>query len=565
MVNERGKAGHGPRRVARCAALTALFVALTPAAALAATRYASASGGGDCSTPANACDLTTAITGAGSGDVVIVEPGTYSIVNSSISAPSVPLTIEGALGGSMPTIDFTGTGELYSGGGTDVSYLDLDRTAGSGEVINDEGDIDHVLITGDASGGMLCQCDDGTLTNSVLVNTGADGAAAGINSNGGSGTEHYYNDTFIATQTGGAAIDIDLYYTLATPTDSPTQTFTAQNVIAYNAAGGNDVVVSADNDSSGTSTATITLTDSAYQNPLTQPETNGVATITNGGGRVTASPAFVDPADGDYAELWSSPTIDAGLNDATDDGSLDFAGLPRSVLGDTDIGAYEYQPLGTATATPSVSSAEVGTPVTFTGTGSDPNPGGGPLTYSWHFDDGGSASGASVSHTFTTPGPHTATLTVSDGSPHTATATTSVSMTAAPVTPTLTGVSLSVHQPKPAKGKTKAKRFSGAVSYTLNEGATVNGTITLQLKGKRVNGRCEAMLLRSADGKKLAACPKTRTVEHFTLNGSSGANTATFPSSSIPRKLPAGHYRITLTAVNGSLSSQPVSETFTVK
>ena len=122
-----------------------------------------------------------------------------------------------------------------------------------------------------------------------------------------------------------------------------------------------------------------------------------------------------------------------------------------------------------------------------------------------------------------------------------------------------------MHQPKPAKGKIKAKRFSAAVSYTLNEQASVNVTITTLLKGKRVSGRCESMLASSRNGKKLSPCPKTKTFETFTLNGQAGANTATFPSSSIPKKLPAGHYRITLTAVNGSTASQPVSDTFTVK
>jgi PKD repeat protein len=344
-------------------------------------------------------------------------------------------------------------------------------------------------------------------------------------------------------------------------------------VIAFNAAGGHDVVVYSDQIGTSASTGTITLTNSAYQNPFVMPSGGGVATITNGGGRVTSAPLFVNAGVDNFAELATSPTIGAGATNATNDGTTDFLGAARSVFGLTDIGAYEYpfQAI-TAGAGMSASTLTLGQAVTFTASANDSNSGHGPLTYSWHFDDGTNATGASVAHAFATTGTHTATVTVSDGTPYTAHASATVTVNPQPaapapqpVTPLLTGVSVALHKHKIPKGSHAARTYNATLSFNLSEAASVSGRVTLVLQGKRVRGRCETPLARAGSSKKPPACAKSRAVSSLTASGLAGANTVTIAGGTAGKPLPAGRYKVTVSATSGGLSSSVATDTFTVK
>jgi len=63
---------------------------------------------------------------------------------------------------------------------------------------------------------------------------------------------------------------------------------------------------------------------------------------TNGVGKITNAPLFVDYAGGNLRLQFNSPCINAGLN-AYAPGPTDLDGLPRIVRGTVDIGAYEFQ------------------------------------------------------------------------------------------------------------------------------------------------------------------------------------------------------------------------------
>jgi hypothetical protein len=66
---------------------------------------------------------------------------------------------------------------------------------------------------------------------------------------------------------------------------------------------------------------------------------------TNGVGNISNAPLFVDYAAGNLRLQSNSPCINAGLNAYAPD-PTDLDGNPRIVNGTVDIGAYEYQGMG---------------------------------------------------------------------------------------------------------------------------------------------------------------------------------------------------------------------------
>jgi hypothetical protein len=104
-------------------------------------------------------------------------------------------------------------------------------------------------------------------------------------------------------------------------------------------------------DSSTGATTTVVATSSSYTGVDTSLSTGaGFAyTPAGSGGNITAAPQLVDPANGDYRPLASSPTVDAGVQDGLL-GAFDLLGAPRSLprcIGGApvpDIGPYEFVP-----------------------------------------------------------------------------------------------------------------------------------------------------------------------------------------------------------------------------
>ena len=539
-----------PRVAAAVAVLSlALVFAVQAHATSPNTWYASPTGTGDCTTPANACSLSTAlVTKPFTGDTVMIEPGTYT-VSSSITVSVGSLLIEGVPGDARPVINFAGGGtHFYPGSNSSTRGLDLEST-GTFYFNPESGSASQMLVVGaqGADQEPVCYAADTTLIDSVCVDTGVGGAAWGYpNPPGVTHVTNLYNDTFYSTQSSAPAIDVE------EGTMGGTDTVNATNVIALNGAGGVAVVAHA----YGTGHATITLTHSDYGTAEPINDSGGTASITNGGGSIGAGPTFVNASANDFRVLPNLATIGTGLLNAGNDGAVDFAGNPRSVNGTVDMGAFEYLPLPAPTATPSTPTANEGQSITFTGSGSDPNAGA-TLTYAWRFDDGASATGAVVSHSFATIGPHTATLTVSDGSPYTPTATATVTIAAPTVTlpsPVVSGLAVAV-----AKHK---HRYSQTVSFSLNVAASAQLTIQQLLKGKRVHGHCASPLARAAKATK--PCPTTKTVESTTITGAAGPNTISLPGADLTQRLPKGSYNATILATDASGSSAPATVTFRV-
>lgn len=310
------------------ALFTLALVGLGAAPAALAARYASPTGTAakDCLSPANACDLPKAITGASKDDEVIVEPGHYTLTSELSTTPS-SLNVHGALGQPRPVIDI-GANRLGFISGAHYSYLSVESSS-SGEFFATNGTLGDrmfIKLSRSSLGQPACQC-YGDINDSVIVNSGTS-PAAGLGSNGGTGSLNYRNDTIISTNPASAAIE--LHQQGGMP--FMPLVLHAVNVIARNVAGGPAVVADGEK-------VSITMSHSNYGTVVQSKK--GV--FTDGGGNQTAAPIFANAAALNFAEAAGSPTIDAGLLEPLS-GPLDFAGSPRAVGGLTDIGAYEFIP-----------------------------------------------------------------------------------------------------------------------------------------------------------------------------------------------------------------------------
>lgn len=313
------------------AVLAAMLVAPTAAQAV---RYASPTGSAiaTCSdSTTNGCTLEAAVEGnaAGvpsAGEEVIVLPGSYT-QTSELTLPSINLNVHGQAGQPAPVINASGIGRTSVNNGT-ISYLRFESSTISETINLNVGKADRIFIRSSSNGSTpACQCYGFSLSNSVIVATGT-APALGIRSNGGSATMIYRNVTAYSANAAAAAI---LVQQLAM---SGTIALTAINTIALNGASGTDVV----SDGPG---ATITFDHSNYRTTAT-PDA-GVIQDAPGGPHQTALPLFANPGAGDFGQLAGSPTIDAGITDPLN-GTMDFAGNPRTIGSTTDIGALEMQP-----------------------------------------------------------------------------------------------------------------------------------------------------------------------------------------------------------------------------
>jgi serine protease len=86
--------------------------------------------------------------------------------------------------------------------------------------------------------------------------------------------------------------------------------------------------------------------------------------LTGTNGNISADPLFVDPASADFHLQSGSPAVDAGDNAAPFLPAVDFDGNPRVVAGHTpgpaivDIGAFEFRPTNSVVATPTITCPE---------------------------------------------------------------------------------------------------------------------------------------------------------------------------------------------------------------
>ena len=317
--------------------LVLLTILLGSAPALASTpvtRYAGPNGTGPqpCTDQSNPCDFATAVAGPGVNgphdlDTVVVLPGTYNLSSTPIDVVA-ELNIH-SQPGSMPVINTTASPGITIEAGVDLSGLRI-NDANAAPLFVHDGRADRIFAFSQ-SNSWACLESNGTLKDSVCLNTGANGNGAGANMSSASPQNPVLrNVTAIAT----GSNSFGLNFTAGIGT---TMTVNALNVIAR----GTNNDVRAGTNGSGASNA-MSLD---YSNFVTSLPSGLGASVTSANTlhNQSGAPAFVDAAAGDFHEAAGSPTINAGIA-AADLGPSDLDGLARIEQGTPDIGAYEVHP-----------------------------------------------------------------------------------------------------------------------------------------------------------------------------------------------------------------------------
>lgn len=309
-----------------------LLAASTSPVASAAGHQRYASPGGSVAaacTYEDPCALATAVSGAVSGDEVIVAPGDYP-VTATLAATG--LTIHGIPGRPRPRLLSNGVVAVVDMNSSTLRYVEVDHAPGQGGYAIWAGNslIDQVIARGSAQPDQeTIEARNTTLRDSVVIAPGSAGRAIETYQNGGFLSGTFRNVTAIATETGGVAIQA------AAQGASGYVAVLARNVIARGGPGGASFDVWTDDSGA---TAKITVDHSNWLGAWTS---GTKASLVDGGANQTAAPAFVNAAAGDYREAPGSPTIDAGLGEFLD-GDFDLDGDLRQLGAAIDIGADEF-------------------------------------------------------------------------------------------------------------------------------------------------------------------------------------------------------------------------------
>lgn len=321
------------RRYMLLLSATALL-ALAPSAG-ADTRWASPAGSGVICSELVPCSLVEAITAAPTDSDIVIKSGVYGSADAPISTslqPGAGADIRGESGASKPVIYSSGNWSFWlnasSSRSAHLSDIELRKVGGDfGAIVY--GVIDRVVSI--ASGAAWSACSvHGTLRNSVCV--GHDGASAIMTAIGGSGQTgpdlNIFNVTAIATGSG---------YAFYPSIDNYVVTFNIRNSIFR--ATGDDIHA----DASTNANLSLKIDHSNY-GEIVEDLSGGASVTTDPTSAATNQlsqlPQFADAGADDYRQLDTSPTVDAGADNA-DNGTLDLFGAARIQGARTDIGAHE--------------------------------------------------------------------------------------------------------------------------------------------------------------------------------------------------------------------------------
>jgi hypothetical protein len=342
-------------------ALSLVVVSALPAAsAVAATRYAAPGGtGADPCVEAAPCLLYVAAaenapgTTVASGDVVEVEPGTYSEAAGDLGPSDfiqlgAGVTVRGAPGAARPLIKLEANSGfwgafLFFGGKLEGVEILNEGNVGAAFTIGDTATVEGVVARSLHSPGFTCSIQKGLIRDSVCLNEDG-GAALGASSSTFAANYAIVlrNVTAIAGGTGSYGIDFGFFGS------GVNVTVDAKAVIAHGEE--KDVRARGVSTSPGTpgtgADVAIALDHSDYATTDTVTSGGGSASVTAAGSgtNITAPPSLA--GDG-YHQLAGSPTVDKGALDGSS-GSADIDGQLRAIGSAADIGADE---LGQATAT----------------------------------------------------------------------------------------------------------------------------------------------------------------------------------------------------------------------
>lgn len=324
----------------RALVIVALVAALlAPATATAATRYAAPGGGmvPGCAqiTP---CSLEYAITAAEPGDEVVVAAGDYT-VGATIETET-PLWIHGQPGSSKPRIfaaDKTVLKSFVTQRISDLSFESTNNLDGTLFLPADGTVLERLTIFARGAESLgLRGGNDFTMTDTLIFAENSTDATGVFIQGTASGTVQLRNDTIVAE--GSNAVGLSVFMVAK----GAALTVEATNVIASGTR--TDALAQKSPEATGSTVA-------ANFDHSNLDDTEGSVISVNG---QTAPPHFTPPNPRGFEQAPSSPTIDAGVNDARN-GPIDLIGRPRALPSRrsceapdppaiTDIGAYEFDP-----------------------------------------------------------------------------------------------------------------------------------------------------------------------------------------------------------------------------
>jgi len=317
----RGR-GQGARTSVLLGTLAIFVLLLGVGTASAAVRYAApgAVGAEPCN-PAP-CSLPTAVGGAEGGDQVVLANGTYESGADLVLAKAIEV---GGEPGASPAIVFLGAhGAVVENAGATLHDVRLSLAAPTMAYVLqlNGGTVDRTYV--DGRNGVACRATQGTMRNSVCF-----GLLAAAPTGPGNYVVSLRNVTAAPLLIGaheGANLSATVVNTIAQP--------------GYGLGSSKSGLVI----SAGISgIASVILTNSNYASVDTSPSTGSNYSFNPPGtnGNQTAASQFVNGPAGDFHQLASSPTIDAGIV-TPENGPTDIDGEPRAQGGAPDIGADEF-------------------------------------------------------------------------------------------------------------------------------------------------------------------------------------------------------------------------------
>ncbi|MDQ6527339.1 hypothetical protein RB608_27240 [Nocardioides sp. LHD-245] len=295
----RSRATRGGAVIATTLAMAAAVLAAPPARA-AVVRVASPTGSGMACTAAAPCTVVQAFANALSGDTVALSPGTY-VVGQDLDVEA--FTVQPLVVGTRPVLQFTGDHRLRAWQPASVvsdlriEALNLFPSTAAVLIRNGIGRRLEVVADSPNSAKGVDVRNAGALVDSTVWSRSEFGSAITMGDGGGL----IRNVTALATGPDSTGLFTSASYMLP---GSTTMTFAVQNSILRGS--GHDLHVH-----SGEPTKVI-IANLDHSNYATVAPTGTHAVLNDLGGRQTAAPAFVAPADGNFRQLATSPTRNAG-------------------------------------------------------------------------------------------------------------------------------------------------------------------------------------------------------------------------------------------------------------